>query len=116
MWQYALKVIITAILVVAISEAAKKWTLLGAVIASLPLTSILAMIWLYVDTSNLAKVSSLSQGVFWVVMPSLVFFLLFPMFVKFGLNFWMSLGVSSFCTAIAYLGYIKAIEKLGVKI
>lgn len=116
MWQYAIKVIVTAVLVVAISEAAKRWTLLGAVTASLPLTSILAMVWLYVDTSNIEKVNALSHGVFWVVIPSLVFFLLFPIFTKLGWNFWLSLGTASCCTALAYWGYIQVLPKLGVKI
>ena len=116
MWQYALKIIITAILVVCISEIAKKWTFLGAIVASLPLTSILAIIWLYLDTSNIEKVNALSLGIFWVVVPSLLFFLLFPAFNKLGLNFWISLGASSLCTAFVYWSYIKIIGKLGVQV
>ena len=76
MWQYLIKIIVTAVLVVLISEAAKRWTLLGAIIASLPLTSILAMVWLYLDTKNVEKVATLSWGIFWVVIPSLAFFVL----------------------------------------
>lgn len=116
MWQYAIKILITSILVIAISEAAKRWTLLGAVIASLPLTSILAMIWLYVDTASIERVNSLSHGIFWVVIPSLLFFLLLPVFTKLGLNFWISLGTASFCTALAYWGYVKILTKAGIEI
>ena len=116
MWQYAIKILITSILVIAISEAAKRWTLLGAIIASLPLTSILAMVWLYVDTGSVEKVNALSHGIFWVVIPSLLFFLLFPIFTKLGLSFWFSLGTSSFCTAITYWGYVKILPKIGIEI
>ena len=116
MWQYTLKVIVTAIIVVCIAEVSKRWTLLGAITASLPLTSILAMIWLYIDTSDIEKINSLSLSIFWVVIPSILFFLLLPAFDKLGLNFWMSLGASCFCTACVYWVYIKAIEKIGVRL
>lgn len=116
MWQYAIKVLLTAVLVVAISEAAKRWTLLGAVVASLPLTSILAMVWLYMDTKNIEKVSSLSMGIFWAVIPSLIFFALFPYFSKMGWQFWSSLGASIGCTALGYWGYVLILGRLGVKI
>lgn len=116
MWQYSIKILITSVLVVAITESAKRWTLLGAVIASLPITSILAMTWLYLETDKLEKVSALSYGIFWVVVPSLVFFLLFPLFVKMGWNYWFSIGSSCAGTALTYWGYLMLLEKLGVKI
>lgn len=115
MLQYGIKVIVTAILVVCISEAAKRWTFLGAVIASLPLTSVLAMIWLYIDTRSVEKVSELSWGIFWIAVPSLIFFILFPTFAKIGWRFWPSLGTSVLGTAIGYLTYIKCLGLLGVK-
>lgn len=116
MWQYVAKVVVTALVVVAISEMAKRWTLMGAVMASLPLTSILALIWLYVDTGSTTKVSDLSWGIFWVVIPSLLFFVSFPMLIKWGTNFWLSLGGASAVTALAYFGYIKMLTKLGVNL
>ena len=116
MLQYGIKVIVTAIIVVCIAEAAKRWTLLGAITASLPLTSVLAMIWLYVDTKSIEKVSELSWGIFWVVVPSLIFFVLFPTFTKFGWRFWPSLCASIAGTAVSYLAYIQVLGKLGVKI
>ena len=114
MWQYAAKIALTALVVVAISEVAKRWTLMGAVIASLPLTSILALVWLYVDTKSMSKVSDLSWGIFWVVIPSLLFFVTFPMLIKWGANFWLSLGGACAVTALGYFGYIKMLTKLGV--
>ena len=58
----AIKIAVTAILVVAISEVAKRSSLLGAVLASIPLTSVLAMIWLYVDTGDPEKAAELATG------------------------------------------------------
>ena len=67
----ALKVLLTAVLVVAISEAAKRSTLLGGILASLPLTSLLAFIWVYGETGDTAKIANLSVSIFWYVLPSL---------------------------------------------
>lgn len=116
MWQYVIKIIVTAVFVVLISEASKRWTLLGAVIASVPLTSVLAMVWLYVDTNDIAKVNALSINIFWVVIPSLLFFVLFPTLTKMGQSFWPALSVSICSTAIAYWGYIYFLKKVGVEV
>jgi hypothetical protein len=62
MLQYAIKVLVTAIVVVAISELGKRSSFWGAVLASLPLTSLLAFIWLYRGTGNAEAIASLSQG------------------------------------------------------
>ena len=69
----AIKVLLTAVLVVAISEAAKRSTLLGGILASLPLTSLLAFIWFYGETGDTGKIASLSVSIFWYVLSSLVF-------------------------------------------
>ena len=84
---YLVKVLITSVLVVAVSEVAKRSSLVGAILASIPLTSVLAMIWLYVDTGNTARVSALATSVFWLVLPSLVLFLALPWLLKQGLSF-----------------------------
>ena len=100
MSQFLIKVIISALLVAAVSEVARRSSLLGAVLASLPVTSLLAFIWLYRDTRDTAKVAALIA--FWLVLPSLVLFLLLPVLLKHGWNFWLSLGTSCAATAIAY--------------
>jgi hypothetical protein len=66
-----LKVIITSVLIVAIAVLSKRSSLLGAILASLPLTSALAILWLYIDTKDVAKVSELASNIFWLVIPSL---------------------------------------------
>lgn len=74
MTQYVVKVLITAALIVAVSEVSKRSTFLGGLLASLPLVSFLALLWLYLDTKDTAKVAALSTSIFWMVLPSLVFF------------------------------------------
>ncbi|MGH8481795.1 MAG: DUF3147 family protein, partial [Nevskiaceae bacterium] len=66
MWQIAVKVLLTAAVVVAVSEIARRSTLWGAVLASLPLTSLLAFVWIYLETGNAQNIATLSQGIFWL--------------------------------------------------
>ena len=79
---YVAKIAITTILIVAISEIAKRSSFAAALLASIPLVSVLAMLWLYVDTKDVAKVSALATSVFWLVLPSLVFFITLPLLLK----------------------------------
>lgn len=110
------KGVITALVVVGVSELAKRSSLLAAVLASLPLTSILAMTWLYLDTKSVQSVKSLSYGIFWMVLPSLFFFLIFPIFLKLGLRFYLSLGAACVATSAAYVLYIWLLRRIGVQI
>ena len=100
--QYAVKVAITAVVVVAVAEIAKRSSLWGAVLASLPLTSLLAFIWLYLDTGDTAKVASLSHSIFWLVLPSLPLFLVLPALLRHGWPFWPSLAAACAVTVGAY--------------
>lgn len=72
------KVLLSALVLVAVSEASKRSTLVGGLLASLPLTSILAFIWLYRDTRDPQAISALSMSIFGLVIPSLVLFLALP--------------------------------------
>ena len=85
-----------------ISEIAKRSSFVGALLASIPLVSVLAMIWLYVDTKDVEKVGALSTSVFWFVLPSLVLFVSLPILLKQGLNFYFSISVSIGLTALCY--------------
>lgn len=112
-WQLVLRGIISGALVVGASELAKKNGILGAVLASLPLVSIMALIWLYNDSSDLEKISQFSKGIFWLVLPSLALFISLPIFIKRGIEFWPSLGLACVITIIAYGITIKAVEYFG---
>ncbi|HEY8127425.1 MAG TPA: DUF3147 family protein [Hyphomicrobium sp.] len=110
----AIKVLLTAVLVVAISEAAKRSTLLGGILASLPLTSLLAFIWLYGETGDTGKIASLSVSIFWYVLPSLVLFIALPMLLGRGIDFWLSLLIASALTFAAYLLMTALLARFGV--
>lgn len=113
---YVLKIAITTALIVLISEIAKRSTFLGAVLASIPVVSVLAMIWIYTETKDIEKISQFSISVFWLVIPSLVFFILLPLLLKKGIGFYMSLGVSALITLIVYYAMISVFEKIGMKL
>ena len=110
MTQFLIKVLISALLIAAVSEIARRSSLLGALLASLPVTSLLAFMWLYRETGDTEKVAALSADIFWLVLPSLVLFVLFPVLLRHGWNFWTSLGVSSAATAMAYGAVVLALR------
>lgn len=109
-----IKIAVTAVLVVAISEVAKRSSLLGAVLASIPLTSVLAMIWLYADTGDAAKVADLATGIFWLVLPSLVLFIALPLLLRAGYPFVPSLGVACGLTVAAYFLMVAVLRRFGI--
>jgi hypothetical protein len=116
MWQYAIKVLLSAVVIVAVAEPAKRSTFWGAALASLPLTSLLAFIWLYLDTGDAGRVAGLSQGVFWLVLPSLVLFIALPLLLRAGWNFWFALAISCVVTAAAYVGMAGLLDRLGMRV
>jgi hypothetical protein len=112
---YFLKIAVTSILVVLISEAARKNTLAGAILASIPLVSIMAFIWLYIDTKNTFKIIELSYNIFWLVIPSLFLFIALPFFLNNGINFYLSLTMSMGLTIGMYFLMISVLNHFGVK-
>ena len=107
-----LKTIISALIIVAVSEIAKKYTWTAAIIVSLPLTSLLAFVWLYWDTKDSQKVIELSYSTIVMTVPSIVFFIVLPTLLKLKQNFVFSLIVSIISTAIAYALFMFIIKKL----
>jgi hypothetical protein len=111
-----IKVAVTALLVVAIAEVAKRSSLLAAVLASIPLTSVLAMVWLYADTGDAQKVAELASGIFWLVLPSLVLFVTLPLMLRAGWPFVPSLLASGALTVAAYFLMLAALKRFGIAI
>jgi len=116
MGYYLIKIVITTALIVIISEIAKRHAFAGAILASLPLISILAMTWLYIDTKDVSKVSALSTDVFWLVLPSLALFIILPVLLKHGMNFYLSMGISMAITATCYFLMVAVLNVFGVKL
>lgn len=113
---YLLKIVITTVLIVVISEIAKRSSFVGAILASIPLVSVLALTWLYIDTKDVAKVSALSTSVFWLVIPSLALFITLPVLLKQGVNFYLSISISIAITITCYWLMVYVLNIFGIKL
>jgi hypothetical protein len=107
---------ITTFLIVLISEISKRSSFLGALLASIPLMSVLAMLWLYVDTKDVTKISMLSSSIFWLVLPSLALFITLPFLLKQGINFYLSLSMSLAVTMVCYWVMVMILNHYGIKL
>ena len=116
MGQYALKIGLSALILVIVAEVAKRSTFWAAAVASLPLISLLAFVWLYLDTGDVQKIAVLSGSIFWLVLPSLLLFVLLPLLLRSGWGFWFSMAAASAATALAYLGMIKLLGMFGIRL
>ena len=99
MGQLLLKAAVSGAIVALASEAVRRSSLAGAVLVSLPLTSILALAWLHLDTHDAGKVTDLSWAILWIVGPSLVFFAALPLLIRAGMG--------------VYAGYVVTARRLG---
>ncbi len=113
---YLAKIAVTTALVVSVSEISKRSSLFGGLLASLPLVSYLAIIWLYVETGDTMKVIGLSKSVFWLVLPSLPFFLLLPFMLKRNMNFYVSLGVATIVMMGLYAAMVAVLRRYGIEL
>lgn len=116
MFYYALKVLVSAAVIVAITEIAKRSSGFAALVAALPLTSLLAFVWLHAEGAESVRIAELSGQIFWLVLPSLILFCLFPLLIKQGMGFWLSLVLSVFATSACYLALLPLLRKLGVQL
>lgn len=96
----ALKAVLSGVLIAAISEIARRNPGFAALVASLPLVSILGMIWLWRETGDEGRIATHAEATFWYVLPSLPMFLLMPCMIRSGFGFWPSL-VAGCAVAIA---------------
>ena len=115
-WYLVLKAAISGVIVLAVAEIAKRSPALGALVASLPLVSILAILWLWRDTGDAARIADHAEATFWYVLPSLPMFLVLPALLRGGVNFWLALGASCLLTVVLYLLTVLIAARFGVKL
>ena len=97
-----LKAGLSGIIIAIVSEVARKYPGFGALIASLPLISILGMIWLWRDTEDPVRLAAHTEATFWFVLPSLPMFLLMPLMLRQGWSFWAALVAGCAITIMLY--------------
>jgi len=109
------KYFITAAVVVFVSEVAKRSDKLGALIASLPLVTVLALIWLHVEQQPESKLANHAWYTFWYVIPTLPMFLAFPALLP-RLGFWPTLLVCMVATAACFALFALAVRRFGIEL
>jgi hypothetical protein len=91
---YLVKTLVSAIIIVLVSELAKRNGVVGGLVKSLPLISLLSFMWVYLETKDSAKIADLSTSTLWFVIPTLPLFVVLPYLLHRGWGFWPALGLS----------------------
>ena len=112
----AIKAALSGIIIAIVSEVSRRYAGWGALIASLPLVSILGMIWLWRDTSDPVRLADHAQATFWFVIPSLPMFLIVPMMLKRGIGFWPALAAGCAVTILLYVAMGWGLARAGVRL
>jgi hypothetical protein len=111
-----LKAAISGVIIATVSEVAKRSPGFGALIASLPLVSVMGMMWLWRDTGDPVRMASHAQATFWFVLPSLPMFLLIPLLLRRGVAFWPALGAGCLLTIGLYFLMTWVGPRFGLRI
>jgi hypothetical protein len=107
---------LSGVIVAAVSEIARRYPGWGGLVASLPLTSLLAMIWLFRDSHDPERVAELSVSTIWFFVPSVPLFIALPCLIRSGLGFWASMAIAVAGTLALYAMWFWVAPKLGVKL
>jgi hypothetical protein len=117
MWGWlAIKALISGLIVAAESVIARRFPTTGALIASLPLISVLGMLWLWQAKPDAENMAVHSAATFWYVLPSLPMFLALPAMLRAGLNFYAALALGCLLTIVLYLAMIAIAPRFGLKL
>lgn len=116
MWYLFIKAALSGVIIAIVSEVAKRYPGFGGLIASLPLVSVLGMIWLWRDKPDAANMAAHAEATFWFVLPSLPMFLLIPLMMRQGFGFWISLMAGCILTVGLYSLMIWAGPRFGLRL
>jgi hypothetical protein len=111
----ATKYLVTAAIVVLVSEVAKRSDKLGALISSLPLVTVLTLVWLHVESQPEEKLANHAAYTFWYVLPTLPMFLVFPLLLP-RWGFWPALGACVVITAACFAVLGLAVRRFGIEL
>ena len=116
MLYFAIKAALSGLIIAAVSEIARRSPAFGALVASLPLVSILGMMWLWRDTHDPGRLAAHAEATFWFVLPSLPMFLLIPLALRRGVPFWPALLGGCSATVALYLAMTWIGPRIGLKL
>jgi hypothetical protein len=111
-----IKALLSGAIVAAVSEIAKRYPGFGGLVASLPLVSVLGMMWLWRDTHDPDRMAAHAAGTFWFVLPSLPMFLLIPALLKRGVGFWPALAAGCVLTVVLYALMTWLAPRVGLRL
>jgi uncharacterized membrane protein (GlpM family) len=112
-----IKAVISGALVALIAEISRRNSAIAALLAALPIVSLLAILWMYHDTHDVNQIADFSWGVFWYVLPSLLFFVLLPVLLRSAhLPFYLALLVSAAATIAAFFVMKAIVARFGVQL
>jgi hypothetical protein len=111
-----IKAAISGVIAAAVSEIARRYPGWGGLLASLPLTSLMAMVWLWRDTGDSAQVAALSSSILWFILPSVPLFIAFPLLLRSGVGFWPSMAIVMAGTLALYALTFWAAPRFGIKL
>jgi hypothetical protein len=114
--QLFVKAAISGIVVAIASEVARRWPGWGALIVSLPLVSVLTMMWLWHDTHDRTRLEAHAGSTFWFVLPSLPMFLLIPLLLRQGMAFWLALALGCVLTMVLYVAMVWVGPRFGLRL
>ena len=110
------KATVSGILIAAISEVARRNPGWGGLLASLPLTSLIAMIWLWRDTGDPDRVAAQAVSTFWFVLPSLPLFMIIPLLIRAGWGFWPAILIACVVTLGLYAAMFAVSGRFGIRL
>lgn len=116
MLQLVAKALLSGALIVAIAELGKRLPTLGALVASLPLVSVLGMVLLWHARPDAENMAVHAEATFWYVLPSLPMFLLIPWLLRHGTSFWLALALGCLLTVALYLLMAHFGPRLGIRV
>lgn len=116
MMYFFAKAALSGLLIALVSEIAKRNSAFGALVVSLPLISLLAMMWLWRETGDIARIADHAQATFWYVLPSLPMFLLLPLLLRAGVSFWPALLAGCVLTIGLYAAMVVIAAKFGIRL
>ena len=113
---FIVKTLVSAVIIAIIATVSKRYPGFGGLIASLPLVSVLGMIWLWLEKPDAANMEYHVESTFWFVLPSLPMFLAIPALMRKGVPFWPSLGIGCGLTVVLYSLMLWLAPKIGLKL
>jgi F0F1-type ATP synthase assembly protein I len=107
------KYLVTAAVVVLVSELARRSDRIGGFIAALPMVTLLTLVWLHLEHQPAAKLANHAWYTFWYVVPTLPMFLAFPWLLG-RLGFWPALGACTLLTVACFGAFALAVKRFGI--